>query len=77
MAMFLANIIEQIQLAVEHISKGDANNARFGLMLLDNAVEITLHRIAQDKQRSLDPPWYYHAKPYEHHAMLSAARSTF
>ena len=42
MLRFLANNIEQVDLATEHVSKGDANNARFGLMLLDNIIEITL-----------------------------------
>lgn len=48
MLRFLANNIEQVDLALEHVAKGDANNARFGLMLLDNVVEITLHQIAKD-----------------------------
>jgi hypothetical protein len=50
MLRFLADNIEQVDLALEHVAKGDANNARFGLMLLDNVVEITLHQIAKDKQ---------------------------
>ena len=51
MLKFLASNIEQVDLSLEHIRKGDANNARFGLMLVDNAVEITLHQIAKDKHR--------------------------
>ncbi len=43
MLRFLANNLEQLDLAQEHVSTGDANKARFGLMLTDNAVEITLH----------------------------------
>jgi hypothetical protein len=42
----LADNLEQLDLALEHLSKGDANNARFALMLTDNAVELTLHQIA-------------------------------
>ena len=53
MLLFLANNIEQVDLALETVGKGDANNARFGLMLLDNVVEITLHQIAKDKQSEL------------------------
>lgn len=45
---FLANNIEQLGLALEHIRLEDANNCRFGLMLTDNAVEITLHQTALD-----------------------------
>jgi len=48
MLNFLVNIVEQIDLAKEHVAKGGADNARFGLMLIDNAVEITLHQVAKD-----------------------------
>jgi hypothetical protein len=72
MLRFLANNIEQIDLATEHVSKGDANNARFGLMLLDNVVEITLHQIARDKGQHLKS-YSYRDKPYEHAAALDAA----
>lgn len=50
MLAFLANNIEQLDLALEHVTKGDANNARFGLMLTDNVVEITLHQLAKDQK---------------------------
>jgi hypothetical protein len=53
MLLFLANLIEQIDVAVEHLEKGDANNARFALMLSDNAVELMPHRMAQDEKRKL------------------------
>ena len=42
----LAGNIEQLALALDHISRVDANNARFALMLVDNLVEITLHHFA-------------------------------
>jgi hypothetical protein len=48
----LAQIIEQLDLAHEHLQHGDPNNARFGLMLTDNALEITLHRLAQDEDHN-------------------------
>jgi hypothetical protein len=47
MLLFLANIIEQLDLAVEHLEKGDAYNARFALMLSDNAIELMLHGISE------------------------------
>ena len=53
MLRFLANTLEQLDLALEYVIKGDANNGRFGLMLTDNAVEITLHQIAIDKMNRL------------------------
>jgi hypothetical protein len=72
MLSFLANIIEQVDLAREHVAKGDSNNARFGLMLTDNAVEITLHQIAKDQQRD-QKSFSQRDKVYEHSAALEAA----
>ena len=74
MLKFLVNNVEQLDLALEHISQGDANNARFGLMLVDNVVEITLHQIAKDLKLQIEAqPWMYHDKPYEHVAAMWAA----
>src|ERR1700677_1734847 len=72
MLRFLANNIEQVDLALEHVAKGDANNARFDLMLLDNLVEITLHQIAKDKQSELSS-FPHRDKPYAHSVALKAA----
>ena len=49
MLLRLAQILDQLDLALEHIQKVDPNNARFGLMLTDNAVELSLHRFAQQE----------------------------
>jgi hypothetical protein len=72
MLKFLASNIEQVDLALDHISQGDANNARFGLMLIDNVVEITLHQLAKDKQSEVRS-WMYRDEPYEHTDALIAA----
>jgi hypothetical protein len=53
MLLFLATVLEQLDLAFEHVSKRDIHNARFGLMLVDNAVELVLHQIAKDKINEL------------------------
>jgi hypothetical protein len=53
MLMFVATVLEQLDLALEHVSKRDVHNARFGLMLTDNAVELVLHQIAKDKANEL------------------------
>lgn len=53
MLLFLASVIEQLDLALEHIGKGDIHNARFGLMLTDNALELVLHQIAKDRSSDL------------------------
>src|ERR1700677_4138028 len=53
MLLFLATVLEQLDLALEHVVKGDVHNARFGLMLTDNALELVLHQIAKDKKSDL------------------------
>lgn len=69
---FLANNIEQLDLALEHIVKGDVNNARFGLMLADNAVEITLHQMALD-QKALLKNYAHLRENFAHVEALDAA----
>lgn len=72
MLQFLANNLEQLDLALEHISQGDANNARFGLMLTDNAVEITLHQLAKDKQSEMKF-FTRRREEFQHHTELEEA----
>ena len=50
MLMFLADVLEQMDLALEHIEKGGVHDARFGLMMTDNAVELVLHQTAKELQ---------------------------
>src|SRR5258708_2368266 len=58
MLLFLATILEQLDLALEHVLKRDIHNARFGLMLTDNALELVLHQMAKDKVNDLKSyPW--------------------
>ncbi|TPJ41052.1 hypothetical protein [Mesorhizobium sp. B2-7-1] len=52
----LAANLEQLDLAYDHLMLGDANNARFALMLTDNAIEITLHQIAE-RQAGSNRSW--------------------
>ena len=75
MLLFLANTLEQVDLALEHVVKGDENNARFGLMLTDNAVEITLHQIAVDKMNRLKQ-FTYLREQYEDIPALERALGT-
>jgi hypothetical protein len=49
MIQFLADNIEQLDLALEQISMGDRNFDRFAIMLIDNVVELTLHKFAQQE----------------------------
>jgi hypothetical protein len=53
MFLFVATVLEQLVLALEHLSQGDVHNARFGLMLTDNALELFFHQIAKDKADQL------------------------
>jgi hypothetical protein len=46
---FLADNIDQLDLALDQLAVRDRNFDRFGLMLIDNVVELTLHKHAQDK----------------------------
>lgn len=46
---FLADNIDQLDLALDQLAIRDRNFDRFALMLIDNVVELTLHRYARDK----------------------------
>lgn len=72
MLLFLAGVVEQLDLALEHIGKGDVHNARFGLMLTDNALELVLHQIVKDK-RAEAGSWRYRDKPYPYETQLRKA----
>jgi hypothetical protein len=72
MLRFLANVIEQLDVALEHLTKSDANNARFGLMLTDNVVELMLHQLAKDKKDELKI-CSYKREEFRHPAALAKA----
>jgi hypothetical protein len=46
MMQFLANVLEQMDLALDQLAVNDINYKRFTLMLVDNVVELTLHQHA-------------------------------
>jgi hypothetical protein len=46
MLRFLANSLEQMDLALDQLAVNDVNYKRFALMLVDNVVELTLHQYA-------------------------------
>lgn len=70
----LANTIEQLDLAADHLAPGDANNARFALMLCDNIVELTLHQYAKDKRNELKA-FSWRNEEFEHEKALEKALS--
>ncbi|WP_027177115.1 hypothetical protein [Desulfovibrio aminophilus] len=49
MIQFLADNIDQLDLALDQLAIADRNFDRFAFMLIDNVVELTLHKFAQDK----------------------------
>lgn len=72
MLRFLAHTLEQLDLALEHVLKRDANSARFAVMLTDNALELVLHQFASDERRERSALWK-REKTYEDAAELEAA----
>lgn len=72
MLFFLASVVEQLDLALEHIRKGDVHNARFGLMLTDNALELVLHRYAKDRAQDVKAS-AWRREPYQHQRSLDKA----
>ncbi len=72
MLLFLASVLEQLDVALEHVTKRDVHNARFSLMLTDNAVELVLHQIAKSKSSDLKS-WFYKRDEYSHTKELEDA----
>lgn len=54
MKQFLADHVDQMDLALDQLAMKDRNFDRFALMLIDNVVELTLHQHAQDKSHEND-----------------------
>lgn len=50
MIQFLADAIDQLDLALDQLATGDHNYDRFAMMLVDNALELTLHQHARDSE---------------------------
>lgn len=49
MIQFLADNIDQLDLALDQLAMNDRNFDRFALLLIDNVVELTIHQFSQDK----------------------------
>lgn len=49
MIQFLADSIDQLDLALDQLAVRDRNFDRFALMLVDNVAELLLHQFAQEK----------------------------
>jgi hypothetical protein len=72
MTQFLANVIEQMDLALDQLAVNDVNYKRFTLMLVDNVVELTLHQYASDKS-SANEMWAGMLKPKYPPKLVAAA----
>ncbi|WP_084368563.1 hypothetical protein [Rhizobium sp. RU36D] len=73
MLKFLASVLDQMDLALEHIERGSVHDARFGLMLTDNALELAMHELAKSKSAELES-WYGREQGYPHKKELEEAR---
>jgi hypothetical protein len=49
MIKFLADIIDQLDLALDQLALDERNFDRFAVILIDNVAELLLHRYALDK----------------------------
>ena len=69
---FYAALLDQMDLALEHLEKGGVHDARFALMLTDNAVELAIHKLATEKQAHL-MSWHHLQQTYPHKSELAEA----
>ncbi len=71
MLQFVADQIDQLDLALDQLAVRDRNFDRFAMMLIDNVVELTLHKHAQEKARENE--MWRHASTPRHDANAIAA----
>jgi len=67
---FLANIIDQLDFALDHMALADVNYKRLALMLIDNATELALHRYAESGKQ---PDWLQDKQSPEYLKALTEA----
>jgi uncharacterized protein YutE (UPF0331/DUF86 family) len=67
---FLANIIDQLDFALDHMALTDVNYKRLALMLIDNAMELALHRHAENGKQ---PDWRRDKQSPEYLKVLTEA----
>ncbi|MBY3091704.1 hypothetical protein HFO72_12940 [Rhizobium laguerreae] len=72
MLVFLATVLDQMDLALEHIGKSSVHDARFGLVLTDNALELAIHEFAKNKHSELKA-WQHLEEKYPHKKELEEA----
>lgn len=62
MLQFIADLVDQLDLALDQLAVRDRNFDRFAMMLVDNVVELTLHRHAREKARE-NEMWRHDSTP--------------
>ena len=77
MIQFLIDNIDQLDLALDQLSIHDRNFDRFALILVDNVVELTLHRYAQDRAAENELFGKWSEPKYDHKLIAKALSRSF
>ena len=72
MLQFVADQVDQLDLAADQLAVGDRNFDRFAMMLIDNVVELTLHSHAREKARE-NETWRHESAPKNDPKVVAAA----
>ena len=71
MIQFLADNIDQLDLALDQLAVGDRNFDRFAMMLIDNVIELTLHKYVKDEASSNSQSLHMYTRMAEMRQQLS------
>jgi len=72
MLQFIADQIDQLDLALDQLAIRDRNFDRFAMMLIDNMVELTLHQHAREKAKE-NEMWRHAPTPKNDPKLVSSA----
>ncbi|UHL64069.1 hypothetical protein LSG25_18935 [Paralcaligenes sp. KSB-10] len=72
MLQFVADQVDQLDLALDQLAVRDRNFDRFAMMLIDNVVELTLHGHAREKA-SENEMWRHEPSPKNDPKVVAAA----
>ncbi len=77
MLQFVADQVDQLDLALDQLSVRDRNFDRFAIMLIDNVVELTLHQHAREKANQNEMWRYSESRQYDPRAVAAALGQSF
>lgn len=77
MQQFFADTIDQLDLALDQLAVCDRNFDRFAMMLIDNVVELTLHKHAQSKSYLSEISAQWRPAEYDHKLIAKALGQNF